>query len=152
MVEKDVPSDFILAILSLVDSQSKEVILLKKEQLALEGGESFQNQKKLVVFEADLWKKLPPELKTEIDNWFEHIYLIAKNETEKIMKKTLDQDLNINPNILQLTSFLMQKFLQKQQQTSKYDQIYEFVHFALKKIYEKLQIEFAEKMQLGANV
>lgn len=147
LVENDVPSDFILAILALVDAQSKEVILIKKEQLLLQNPAQ-DNTKVLVVLQENVLENLTPELKQEIDAWFEHLYLIGKEETEQIMATTLDLDLEIDQNILQLATTLLQRFLAKNSLSFEYNSVYEFIQFGLQKIYEQLQIEFAEKLQL----
>lgn len=152
LVEKNVPSDFILAILSLVDNQSKDAILVKKSQLLLQGAHSEETQV-LVTLEENVFEKISPEIKQEIDSWFEHIYMIGKEETEKIMEKTLDADLEVNPNLLQLMASLLQRFLAKYGHNSEYSPIYEFIKLGLQKVYEKLQVEYAEKLQLeGAEV
>jgi len=146
LVENDVPSDFVLAILALVDTQSKEAILVKKEQLLLSGVQTVENA--LVPLEENVFEQISPEIKREIDEWFKNIYLIGKEETEKIMEITLDIDLQIDTNILQLTASLLQRFLVKKGYTGKYKDIYEFIVLAMQKVYERLQVEFAEKLQL----
>ena len=147
LVEKDVPSDFILAILSLVDAQSKEVILVKKAQLLLEN--STETKQALVTLDDNVFEKLSPEFKQEINDWFEHIYLIGVEETEKIMETTLDAELEIDPNILQLMASLLQRFLAKNGHPSEYSIVYEFIKLSLQNIYEQLQVEFAEKLQIN---
>lgn len=147
LVENDVPSDFILSILSLVDEQSKNVILIKKEQLLLQGVK--ESEHALISLNENVFENIAPEIKSEIDDWFKHMFLIGKEETEKIMDTTLNIDLEIEPNLLQLAAILLQRFLTKKGQNAEYQNIYEFVLLSLQKVYEKLQVEFAEKLQLS---
>ncbi len=146
LVENNAPSDFVLSLLALVDRQSKEVILLKKERLLLQGSQEAKGD--LIPLQEDVFEKINPELKQEINEWFQHIYLIGKEETEKIMETTLDIDLQIDSNLLQLATILLQRFLLKKGHKGKYAVIYEFVQLAFKTIYEKLQVEFVETLKL----
>lgn len=146
LAENDTPSDFILALLALVDTQSRDAIAIKKEQLLLEGAQSVQV--KVLNLEEKELVDLSTVMKQALDVWFEDIYIVAQSETEKIMEKTLDHDLNIDLNVIQLAAFLMQRYLQKQGNKMEYNEIYQFVTVALKTVYERLQVEYAEKLQL----
>jgi len=136
-VGHDIPSELIIAIISLIDEKAaKEVIGL------LEVGnvpEEQVNIQALAVYKQGNFDSLPPEHKKKLDIWIKNMIEIGMSKPHRILESVIeikrsDDPANIsgitkgiNPTLIQLSSFILRRYLEKANIESDFEKLHEFM-------------------------
>lgn len=96
VVSKNVPADFILAILALIHKQSLDILNAKDIPLKSPPKNSTS------VF--------PPELSKHLTHWTTLLYSVASAEPHKILETVLDREWKRDKNIIKLMKLVIQEF------------------------------------------
>lgn len=127
-VSQDIPSELIIAVLSLVDRQaSEEIVKILKEVKASSA---------LVVPEYKDIHSFTPAQKKEIDDWIRHISAAAAHKPhrslETLLIKSVASDsrevtIEISPPFVQLSAFIMRNFLAMQNTAIEFQKLRDFM-------------------------
>jgi hypothetical protein len=95
VLEKNVPSDFILALLSLIHKESADAL----------------NAKNLVIKKSPTQtSQFPPEIAKPLENWNTIIFSVASGEPHRVLETIVDHEWNIDNNLIQLFSLVLKEF------------------------------------------
>jgi hypothetical protein len=144
-VAQDIPSELIIAVLSLVDRQaSEEIVKILKEAKASSA---------LVVPEYKDIHTFTPAQKKEIDDWIRHITAAAAHKPHRtldtliiksVAKNTQEVVIEIAPPFVQLSAFIMRNFLAMQNTSVDFQKLRDF----MENIYFRM-IQDLEEMTRG---
>ena len=101
LLAKNIPSDLILALISLIEPAAQIVI---KEKLAQLPKAETSSDKKGGIF--------PAKVKANIDLWTNGINAIAVHEARRLVKTAIEPDGNHNPGLTQLFTLVLREFLE----------------------------------------
>lgn len=127
-VSQDIPSELIIAVLSLVDRQaSEEIVKILKEAKASTA---------LVVPEYKDVHNFTPAQKMAIDEWIRHITAAAAHKPHRtldtvliksVAKNTQEVVLEISPPFVQLSAFIMRNYLAMQNTAVDFQKLRDFM-------------------------
>lgn len=99
VIARNIPSDIVLAILSLIHRESANAIEEKKLKLPTTEPSTEQNS-----------GAFPPHLKAHINRWTQNITIIGVTEPHRALETLLDHDWNLDQNIVELAVAVLQQF------------------------------------------
>ena len=105
IVARNVPSDLILAILSLIHKESAHAIEEKK--LELPEGDVAKTEKE---------DSFPAHLKANISRWTQNITAVATAEPHRTLETALDHDWKLDMNLPELCAAVLQQFFSFQKE------------------------------------
>lgn len=95
LLQKNVPSYFILAVLALIHKESASIL----------------DAKNIVIKKAPpQTTNFPPEISRPLSSWNTLIFSVASAQPHRVLETVLDQDWNIDPNLVQFFSLVLQEF------------------------------------------
>ena len=132
---QDIPSELILAVISLIDKNASDKI--KGYLESLEGG--VPETKALTVSGRSDFKSLSPEIKKQIDEWIGRINQVAVKKPHRSLEslvttKRSDDPVGswkmvreISPSLVQLSAFVLRNFLTAQDVQHEFEQLQAFM-------------------------
>lgn len=158
LVSQNVPSEFLLSILALIDSESQKetgLLLTAGSQNKALSGQTEQTALAPQIQTKENFKKLPPELKKDIDNWTNNIYQVGLKMPGRVLRTLITKERRIFEPFFQLGAFVLQEFLNKHQIENDFADVSDFITAVFtsilkkyKQILDKKQRENAGKKQL----
>lgn len=117
LAARDCPSVFILAILSLIHTPSREAVqeYIIEHKIVLDVPES-RNLR-------DGQDDLSPEVRSELLLWIGRLSLVMTTDTEKILSKLMVDEDNIDGTVLQLSTFVLVDFFEQQKMTIPFEDL-----------------------------
>lgn len=117
LVSRDCPSPFILAILSLISPECRSVV---QEYLkdALNGQEETVQARQRDLI---LGTELDSATNAQMMEWITRMELVLASDSDAILRALIVDDANIDGTILQLTTFVLQEFLQSHNKDVPFD-------------------------------
>jgi hypothetical protein len=106
LVAIDCPSPFLLAILSLVNTDCAKVV---EEYLAEQGAAPEIDARALAAMPDT---KLPAEANENLEKWILSMELVLATNPEQILKALIVDEGNVDGTVLQLTTFVLDEFMQ----------------------------------------
>ena len=106
LVARDCPSVFILAILSLIDKESKAVVQEYLQELGQKSTEDTVSENVQLIEGG----KIGEEVNRALVEWITRMQMILNMETQQILEKLMIDESNIDGTVLQLTTFVLQEF------------------------------------------
>jgi len=130
LVARNVPSNFLLAILALIHKDSKksteeDIKTLKTTALELKREEHFRS--------------LPPDIKVHIDIWIDNIYKIGGMNPQKTVKSLINPDDTIEEALFQLSTFILEELLILHHIHHEYQEIRTFIELVFISMINKLK-------------
>lgn len=119
LVSRDTPSIFILALLSLIDERSREVVQeYLKENLE-------KTEKETIPADMALTKtgELDPKMSQALVEWITRMQMVLSLSPEKILTKLMIDEKNIDGTVLQLATFILQHFFQTHKKVITYEHL-----------------------------
>lgn len=120
-VAQNIPSEIIIAVLSLVDEQAEKEV----------GGllEGMAPERALVVHQKADFENLSPELKAAIDQWVANLAKSAMAKPHRTLESVLIQypERHLSPVLLQLSAFILRNFLNQKQGEIDFQILHEFM-------------------------
>jgi len=107
LVARNIPSDLILAIISLIYHPAAKVI--QDKMLALPAVKENPTEEKGLF---------SPEVKRQIDSWTNSIAAIARAEARRILQTAYEPDSAPNAGLIQLFALVLREFLEKEKAES----------------------------------
>ena len=137
LIENNVPSDLLLAVLSLEYEDANTYI--QKQQVALQSNENVQT---LVQASKSIQvaQPLPNNLKELLDTWWESIKELSFKDAEKVLETIIDaHSWKIHPSLINLTTHIILQFASNKGISIEFSAIHEFCEQFFEKLLEKLQ-------------
>jgi uncharacterized FlaG/YvyC family protein len=151
-VAQNIPSEIIIAVLSLVDQRSSQEI-----HKMIEGFEN-KPQTALTVQDHHSFKSLDPNLRKQIDGWIQNvqhaIFHKPHQSAETLILKSVDKQTNevvrqLSPVFLQLSTFILRNYLAKHSVQIDFERIRDFMQNIYIKIIKDLENLIAGQKKLS---
>jgi mRNA-degrading endonuclease HigB of HigAB toxin-antitoxin module len=154
-VAQNIPSELILAVISLIDKKASEEI-----KGYLESSEKIPSaeSKALTVAENKDFHSLSPDQKKSVDNWISTINKVAFKKPHRILEalvinKRAEEQSNqivreISPALVQLSAFIFRNYLTSQNVTFEFSRLKEFMQTVFVKLVKDLETLVKEQKQL----
>jgi hypothetical protein len=134
-LEQNIPAGFILGILALVEDEAKEEFeALLGEAVALLDSPKEKNtaSKALAVNE------LPHHIKQAIDAWVEGLFAFGITQPTRLITTASSDAGEIFPSLIQLTTFVLQQYLEKEKVELQHENAKGFAGLILKNLLERV--------------
>lgn len=146
-VAQDIPSELIIAILSLVDSRAEKET---KGFLAGEKGE--KSEKALTVHKKADFQSLSPEHKKAIDTWVLTIFKIAAKRPHLTLEAIISRaQREISPMLVQLSSFILRNYLTKNGLNIEFEILRDFMQGVFVEMIKNLETIVKEQKKIKAS-
>lgn len=133
-LSRNIPSDFLLAILSLIHKDAFEE-LVKKEFPKIELSESFI-------------EKFPPQFALPLQQWNIMIISVATAEPQRVLETILDDAWNIDVNTKQLIAMVLREYFLFQKFEVPFEAITQFAEIFLQSLVDRLEKQIQGQMTL----
>lgn len=150
-VAQNIPSELIIAVLSLIDRKaSEEIVNILKE---------VKENKSLVVPEYGSINALNPAQKQVINEWIGHITKVATSKPHDVLRSVLLKSVNkktqevvhkISPSLIQLSAFIMRDYLAMQQTQIEVKRLQEFMQTIYVRLLQSIEELIKGQKQLDS--
>lgn len=148
LVARDCPSIFILAIISLIDNESLEVVEeYLKETMHKEAHEMVDESMALTKT-----GEIDAETNRVLVDWITRMQMVLSITPDKILLTLMLDEKNIDGSVLQLATFVLQRFFQERRKTAEFEKLQPLTASILQTVFEpfiggvrKILIEQARK-------
>ena len=132
LVARDCPSIFILAIISLIDAESLQVV----EDYLKETMEKDAHQ--MVDESTALMKsgEIDAETNRALIDWITRMQMVLSISPEKILLKLMIDERNIDGSVLQLTTFVLQRFFEDRKRSAEFEKLQPLTASILQTVFE----------------
>lgn len=149
LLEQNVPAVFILSIVVLgneeyFEDEEGNQVLLESQKLQSEA-----DGKSLAFFDGE--KVLPLKLKIKIDAWMKNIFSLSLEHPHRLLKTVFDEDDVLILPLIQIASFILRDYLEKNKQETDYARLKEFCDFFLNGVMKEVQQKIKETKELNEN-
>lgn len=138
LVAKDTPSHFLLALLALIDEQTKAALYEKFAEVGIEVADNGTFEIQLSEEKA-LTQSMNPEVKAEVDAWVYHLFQAGSIQPSRILQSLVSEGGDIDLALTQLTTFVLQHFLKTKGVESQFQEANTFVILFITKILTELK-------------
>jgi len=147
VVAQNVPSELIIAILSLVDQKSYDEI---KGLLAAGEKSKKTNEKALVIHKKADFHSLSPEQKKAIDGWIANISQVAAKKPHRTLESIViaGPKRELASTVVQLSAFILRKFLAYYKIEIEFQNLRDFMQGVFVEIVKHLEELVKEQKQL----
>ncbi len=147
-VAQNIPSELIIAVLSLIDKRSLEEV-----KGLLEGGEGHPQKEghEMVVHQKANFESLSPHHKKAIDKWIGNISEVAAKKPHRVLETAVipGPDRILSPVLVQLSAFILRNFLLKHDFTIEFQTLRDFMQGVYVEIIKNLEVLIKEQKKLG---
>jgi len=134
VVALNLPSEFIIAILSLVDAKAHKVVegYLAHRKAHLHSALALRNEAHFSV--------LTPDQKMDIENWIRNMEDVALRNAERILETIFvpSPERQIYPPLVQLATFILRNYLTSRRISIAYEDLRVFMERVLKEVVGKI--------------
>jgi hypothetical protein len=150
VVSLNLPSEFVIAILSLDDEKARQVVA---GLLAEAKGAHHSSHSALAIRHEANFQTLSPELKKEIESWATEMAAVAGRTPERILEAILLPGLErkLSPVLIQLSAFILRNYLAKHQVTMEYEELRSFMEQIFLEIAKTLAGKQAKRIGTHSN-
>ncbi|MBD3156254.1 hypothetical protein GF369_00340 [Candidatus Peregrinibacteria bacterium] len=146
LLERNIPAVFILSIVVLgneefFDDTEGAKVLFEGEKLRDES-----EGKTLAFFDRD--RVLPLKVKIKIDAWMKNVLSQALEHPHRLLKTVYDEDEILILPLLQLVSFVLRDYLEKNDQEPEYERLKEFSDFFLNGVMKEVRQKLDKTKEL----
>ncbi|MBT4119350.1 MAG: hypothetical protein HOG89_01995 [Candidatus Peribacter sp.] len=132
LVARDCPSIFILSIISLIDEESqKEVSEYLKEQTEKDAHETVDES--MAVIKTG---EIDPETNRALIDWITRMQMVLAQNPEQILTKLMIDNKNIDGSVLQLTTFVLQRFFESRKKSAEFEKLQPLTASILQTVFE----------------
>ncbi len=148
VVALNLPSEFVIAVLSLDDEKARQVVVGLLAEGKKSGESHHDSHSALVIRHEANFQTLSPELKKEIESWAADMASVAGRTPERILESALLPGLErkISPVLVQLAAFILRNFLAKHQVTMEYADLRDFMERIFLEIIKTLASKQAKRI------
>ena len=132
LVARDCPSIFILAIISLIDEESQtEVSQYLKELAEKDAHETVDESLSLTKT-----GEIDAETNRALFDWITRMQMVLSLSPEQILTKLMIDDKNIDGSVLQLTTFVLQRFFESRKKSAEFEKLQPLTASILQTVFE----------------
>lgn len=155
-VAQNIPSELILAVISLIDKKASEEV-----KGFLESGEGQTSEiKALTITENKNFQSLSPDQKKAIDNWIDNINKVSFKKPHRILESIIIKKRSENPShlnnivreispaLVQLSAFILRNYLIAQKVSFEFRQLQEFMQAVFIKLVKNLEELIQEQKKI----
>jgi len=145
-VAQDIPSELIIAILSLVDKKAQEEV---KDLLAA-GKSKKSDETSLAVHKKADFKSLSPEHKRAIDNWVANMSKVAAKKPHRTLEGLVvpGPQRELSPMPIQLSAFILRNYLTDHEIDIEFQNLHDFMQGVFVEIVKNLEGLVKEQKKL----
>lgn len=133
-LSKNIPSDFLLALLALIHKDSLDAVHAKEIPK---------------VQSAPQKSPFPKELSAPMSHWTTLLTSVASSEPHKVLETILDHDWNIDENVSQLMSLIIREFFSFKKFETDFSNISIFSKVFLKNLSVTLEQQISNQEKMG---
>lgn len=142
VVAQNIPSELIIAILSLVDKHAE------KETKGYLSGEK---GKALTVHRKADFKSLDPKHKKDIDEWVHDMFQVAAKRPHLVLDNMVNKaSFEISPTLIQLSAFILRDYLAKNDLNVEFEILHEFMQGVFVEMIKNLEHLVKEQRKIEA--
>ena len=148
VVALNLPSEFIIAILSLVDSKARQVVTGFLAEGKKHGAHHDPHSALAIRHEAK-FETLSPELKKEIESWVAAMAEVAGRTPERVLEAILlpGHDKRIAPVPVQLSAFILRNYLASHHISMEYADLRDFMERVMVEIVKTLAGKQSKRLE-----
>lgn len=143
-IAQDIPSELILAVISLIDKKASEEVRAYLESAKKEITSS--ENKALTVAENKNFHSLSPDQKKAIDEWISAINKVASGKPHRVVESLIvikksgsdRQVREISPALVQLSAFILRNYLNSQNVSFEFSELKDFMQAVFVKLVKTL--------------
>ncbi len=145
VVALNFPSEFVIAILSLVDQKAHDVV----RGLLAEGKSHHEAHSALAIRHEAHFHSLSPERKKEIEAWATNMSAVAGKSPERVLEAMLIpvHEKKISPVLVQLSAFILRNYLAAHQLNMEYSDLRDFMEGVMLEIVKSLAGKKMKKLE-----
>lgn len=132
LVARDCPSIFILAIISIMDQESLEVV----EEYLKENSEKDAHETVDESMALTSSGELDAETNRAMVDWITRMQMVLAISPEKILLKLMIDDRNIDGTVLQLATFVLQRFFSDRNKNASFEKLQPLTASILQTVFE----------------
>jgi hypothetical protein len=132
LVARDCPSIFILSVISLIDDESqKEVAEYLKELTDKDAHETVDESMALMKT-----GEIDADTNRALIDWITRMQMVLSQAPEQILTKLMIDDKNIDGSVLQLTTFVLQRFFEDRKKSAEFEKLQPLTASILQTVFE----------------
>lgn len=135
LLDKNIPSDFLLAILALIHKDSADV--LKEKEIVLKRPPN------------DPSKNFPPKLAKPLSYWTSLMYSVAGAEPHKVLETIVDHNWDLDPNLSQFMSLVLKEFFKFMKFEVPFENLKSFSEVFLKMLFDELEKQVQNQQKIS---
>jgi hypothetical protein len=143
------PSEFVIAILSLVDQKAHQVVVGFLAEGKKHAGVHHEVHSPLAIRHESNFQTLSPERKKEVEAWVADMAHVASRSPERVLEAMLipGTEKRISPLLVQLSAFILRNYLATHQITMEYADLRDFMEGVMLEIVKKLAKERVKRIE-----
>jgi len=146
-VAQNIPSELIIAILSLIDKKSQEEV---KEFLEADKKSGHSKLTALAIRQKADFPSLSPALKKTIDKWIENISTVSTKKPHRVLETIVypGPQRELSTVVVQLSAFILRNFLKMHSVEIEFRDLRDFMQTVFLEIVRNLETLLQEQKQL----
>lgn len=132
LVARDCPSIFILAIISLIDDESLTVVSDYLKEITEKDAHETVDESMALTKTGDL----DAETNRAMIDWITRMQMVLSTNPEKILLKLMIDQKNIDGTVLQLTTFVLQRFFEQRKKSAQFEKLQPLTASILQTVFE----------------
>ncbi len=132
LVARDCPSIFILAIISLIDEESLKASEQYLKDMSLKDAHETVDESTALVSTGDI----DADSNRALVDWITRMQMVLSLSPEKILLKLMIDDRNIDGTVLQLTTFVLQRFFEQRKKAMDFEKLQPLTANILQTVFE----------------
>ncbi|MBT5468174.1 hypothetical protein HOK40_00595 [Candidatus Peregrinibacteria bacterium] len=132
LVARDCPSIFILAIISLIDEESLQVTGDYLKETSEKDAHDTVDENVALTKSDDM----DPETNRALIDWITRMQMVLAQSPEQILLKLMIDEKNIDGTVLQLTTFVLQRFFEDRKRSTEFEKLQPLTASILQTVFE----------------
>ena len=132
LVARDCPSIFILAIISLIDEESLQVTGDYLKETSEKDAHDTVDENVALTKSDDM----DPETNRALIDWITRMQMVLAQNPEQILTKLMIDNKNIDGSVLQLTTFVLQRFFESRKKSAEFEKLQPLTASILQTVFE----------------
>jgi len=132
LVARDCPSIFILAVISLIDEESLNAVAQYLKELTDKDAHEIVDESMALTKSTEI----DAETNRAMVDWITRMQMVLSQAPEQILTKLMIDDKNIDGTVLQLTTFVLQRFFESRKKTAEFEKLQPLTASILQTVFE----------------
>lgn len=146
-VAQNIPSELIIAIISLVDKNAQKEV---KGLLETSKESEKSNEKALTIHQKADFQHLPPEQKKSIDTWVQNIFSVASKKPHRILESVVisESERQLSQVLVQFSAFILRNYLTDHQINIEFQNLRDFMQGVFVEMVKNLETQMKEQKHI----